>query len=141
MVHRLLDKPNPDHSSEMAGWTWGHVAVVGFLALLIVGTVVINRVANLRQEEREQWPTTTGVPIDTRVEEIPPSRSFIRPFYAGQCLVQYTVAGRRYSVWAGSGYMDIDRKFVEERVTNCPVDHYFVHYNPKQPAESYANRQ
>ena len=70
-VHRLCGKANPDLSSDMAGWTWGHIAVIGFLALLILGTVVINWVANLRKQEREQWPTTTGVPIDTRVEEIP----------------------------------------------------------------------
>jgi hypothetical protein len=141
MVHRLRGKPNPDRSSEMAGWTWGHIAVFGFLALLILGTVAIDWVDNLHQREREQWPTTTGVPIDTRVEELPPSRSFIRPFYVGQCLVQYTVAGRRYLIWAGSGYMDADRRFVEERVINCPVDHYLVHYNPKQAADSYASRQ
>jgi hypothetical protein len=59
--------------------------------------------------------------------------------YVGQCLVEYTVAGRRYTVLAGGGYMDPERKFVAERMVECPVSHYSVHYNPEDPADADAH--
>jgi hypothetical protein len=60
--------------------------------------------------------------------------------YVGQCLVEYTVHGKRYSLWAASGYLDRDRNFIADKMRECPVPLYFVHYNPKNPADALAIR-
>jgi hypothetical protein len=93
-----------------------------------------------RRRVQEDWPQTTGTPIDTRIVEEPPQPRFTIRLYVGQCLVEYSVAGKHYTVWAGAGYLDRDRSFVADRVKVCPISQYVVHYNPRDPSEASAKR-
>jgi hypothetical protein len=60
--------------------------------------------------------------------------------YVGECSVEYTVGSKRYAVWVGAGYLDPDPKFVSDKMEECPVSHWVVHYNPSDPADGYASR-
>jgi hypothetical protein len=127
-------------NSDRNQLSWFHVFVLGTLVLLVLAKFPVEYIQNLRQRQREQWPTTAGFPTETRVVEMPPSRSFIQTLYVGECLVRYSVAGQSYSAWVGSGYMDTDRTFVESRLVRCPIDRYLVHYNSKNPSDSFVTR-
>jgi hypothetical protein len=119
-------------------WSWKQIAVLAFLALLVVVRFPVNYLLNMHQKERERWPEIQGIPTQTRITEIPPSRSFIQRLYVGQCLVQYSVEGKQYSMWAPSGYMSVEKELVQDRLVGCPIRHYIIHYNPDRPNESFA---
>jgi hypothetical protein len=129
----MTNKVDPANS-----WSWGQITILALLVLLLLVRFPVNYIVNLHQREREQWPEVRDVPTQTRIVEIPPSRSFIQRLYVGQCLVQYTVAGKSYSTWAPSGYMDVDRKLVQDGLFGCPINLYIIHYNPDHPNESFA---
>jgi len=58
--------------------------------------------------------------------------------YEGQCLIQYTVLEKNYSIWSPSGYSDTDPRVVD--ATKCPVNHFVVHYNPEKPGDAFSTR-
>ena len=60
--------------------------------------------------------------------------------YVGECSVEYIVAGKRYTVWAASGYFDPNPTWMADRMRTCPVSHYAVHYNPDDPSDAFAER-
>lgn len=64
------------------------------------------------------------------------------PMYQGEYQLRYTVKGHDYFVWTDSGWLDVDREFVENRVSSAPVVcEYVVRYNPAKPAEAVAQRR
>ena len=128
-------RPEPTYDALQS---WMFISVIGFMVLGLLASVVTSRFAERRRQIRADWPEVRGTPIDTRIV-LESRRNGPFQMYVGQCLVEYTVAGRRYTVWAGGGYMDPERKFVAERMVECPVSHYSVHYNPEDPADADAH--
>jgi len=60
--------------------------------------------------------------------------------YVGECSIEYVVDGKRYSVWAKSGYLDPDPQFVSDRMDKCPATEFAVYYNPKDPSDAQVER-
>lgn len=118
--------------------SWLYISVVAVLALGSIGPAVSSYLAEKSRQRRANWPQTAGRPIGTRVIRQPPTRRFRQARYVQQCSVEYVVDGKRYTLWAASGYLDPDATWVVHRVRDCPVSQYAVHYNPKDPSDASA---
>lgn len=89
--------------------------------------------------ERINWKAVPPIGVARLIEEFP-TRGFPRAIFEGECSVQYIVDGRRYTLWAASGYLDPDARWVADKVRDCPVARYSVHYNPQDPSDASAER-
>ena len=110
------------------------IAVLGVFVLDMIGSRVSSYVAERNQKKHANWLVAEGVPRETRVIK---DR---RALYVGECSVEYTVEGKQYTVWAASGYLDPDQHWMAEKMRACPVYHYTVHYNPKDPSDAFAEK-
>lgn len=132
-------KPREGHQEAYdALQSWKFISVIGILGLGIIASIVSSYVAERRDQEKRNWPSTKGVPIDTRIVKDPPTQRFTMTMYHGECSVRYVVAGKTYSVWTGADYMDPDRNFVAERMGECPIRCFVVHYNPVDATDAIA---
>jgi hypothetical protein len=131
------DKLNPTHNPQAS---WLFISVFGVMALGIIAIMVAPQFAERGERERASWPETNGKPTATRVIAEGPTERFPITMHVGQCSVDYTVGGKHYSLWAASGYLDPDLKWMADRMRECPVSHFVVHYNPANPAEAFAER-
>jgi len=131
----LSSKPKYDPQGS-----WLFISVLAVFALGIIGSAVSSYLAKKGEQRRANWPQTAGTPIGTRVIQEPPTPRFPKAIYVGQCSVEYVVHGKRYAVWAASGYLDPDAAWVADRVRDCPVSRYAVHYNPQDPSDASAER-
>jgi hypothetical protein len=120
---------------------WRSLAVFAIVVLCLVAVFGGQYWQERHQRLRETWPAVKGIPTGTRVVKEPPTQRFPITMYVGQCSVEYFVQGKRYSVWAASGYLDPDPKFVSDRMGDCPASDYVVRYNPHNPSEAYGERQ
>ncbi len=59
--------------------------------------------------------------------------------YRGEYRLRYTVAGREYYIWANSGWADVDKQFVQDRV-DARTNHcdFLIRYNPAHPSDAVA---
>jgi hypothetical protein len=120
--------------------SWLFITVFGVFALGIVGSMVSPYLADRNERKRANWPQVEGRPVGTRVIKDPPTPRFPTTLYVGECSVEYIVAGRRYTIWAGSGYLDPDLNWITDKLRDCPVPRYAVHYNPRDPSDASAKR-
>jgi hypothetical protein len=120
--------------------SWIFVAVLGLVALAYVGIVITNYLGERRERMIRSWPTTRGVPVTTRVVRETATRTFPYAAYGGECSVKYTVDGKDRFLWVGTGYMDPDPGVMADKMQECPIPRYVVHYNPKEPADAVAER-
>jgi len=62
--------------------------------------------------------------------------------YRGEYRLRYTVSGQDYFVWANSGWSDVDKQFIQDKVTFLPDTCGFrIRYNPRHPSEAIAVRK
>ena len=120
--------------------SWLFISLFGVMALGIIAMMIAPNFAERTERKRASWPRTNGEPTGARVVTEAPTERFPVTMYVGQCSVGYTVAGRRYSIWAASGYLDPDVKWMADRMHECPVSQFVVHYNPQNPADATAER-
>jgi hypothetical protein len=112
------------------------------LSAVVLGALLYALAEGGKQERpSEGWPETVGIARSTRVTRHPPLENFPITMYIGECQVEYFVDGKRYSLWASSGYEDPDPKFIADRMVECPASRYWVQYNPANPSEASAERE
>lgn len=121
-------------------WSWVFISVMGFAALYYVVLVATPYMSERRRRIEQGWPQTRGIPIGTRVVQEAATRKFPYRAYVGECSVTYSVAGKQYTIWTGAGYTDSDRVALAGKMTECPITHFVVRYNPKDPSEAVAKR-
>jgi hypothetical protein len=62
--------------------------------------------------------------------------------YRGEYRLRYTVSGQEYYVWANSGWTDVDKQFIQDKVASLPDKCDFrIRYNPLHPSEAIAVRE
>jgi hypothetical protein len=62
--------------------------------------------------------------------------------YRGEYRLRYTVGAQEYFVWAKSGWADLDRQFIQDKIDSVPKRCNFrVRYNPRHPSEAIAVRK
>jgi hypothetical protein len=121
-------------------WSWVFISAMGLVALCYVVLMAIPYLSERRRRIEESWPQTEGIPTGTRVVQEPATRTFRYRAYVGECSVMYTVAGKQYTIWTRSGYMHSDQNALASKMTVCPVSHFVVNYNPKDPSEAVTKR-
>ncbi len=114
--------------------------VIGIMTLGMVASVISPYFIERGERKRASWPQTRGKPTRTRVVTDGPTPRFPVTMYIGQCSVEYTVAGKQYSLWAGAGYLDKDSKWIADKMREYPVSSYVVRYNPQDPSDASAER-
>lgn len=89
------------------------------------------------QSEQDNWPAIAGTATRTRVVKETSNRM---PYimFRGECLVEYSVRGKFFSLWTPAGPTDPDENWVRDRMEVCPVARFVVQYNPKNPAHAIA---
>ncbi len=125
-------------------YSWISVAVFGVMVVGLVASFWAShrgqRVAEEDMRKWKSWPSTQGRPIATRVvEKVEIHQHGVVPvfrWYFGECQLEYSVAGKEYSVW-GDADEDSDRMALLRRMRVCPFS-YDVHYDPKQPWVAHA---
>ncbi len=132
-------RQKPKRTYDPAG-SWLYIAVFGIMALGIIGIFISSRIQVRNEQKQADWPEIRGRPTGTRIIKEPPTKAIPTGMYIGQCSVEYVVAEKRYIVWAASGYLDPDVKWIADRMHECPVSRYAVHYNPLNPGEATATR-
>jgi hypothetical protein len=120
--------------------SWRPIAVYAVLGLLVLVAVGAGYWRDSQDRLHDAWPQVPGRPIGTRIVKESPTPRFRVTMYVGECSVEYTVGSKRYAVWVGAGYLDPDPKLVSDKMEECPVSHWVVHYNPSDPADGYASR-
>ena len=126
MLHREV-KPG----KKRLRWS---IAVVVLLAAVGLGALLIH-IGNT-----DSWPETNCTVAGTRVvraDVADSGRAIV--MYRGQYQLDYSVNGQDYSVWADSGWSDVDRQFVQDKV-DARTEHcdFRVRYNPNHPSEAVA---
>jgi hypothetical protein len=129
--------PKPTYDPQ---GSWLYISVFGVMVLGMVAMVISPYFREIDERKRANWPQTKGTPKRTRVVTQAATRQFPITVYVGQCSVEYIVADRQYSLWASSGYVDKDLKWIADRMQECPVSQYVVRYNPVNPSDASAER-
>lgn len=117
-------------------WRWGITIVL--LSAALVSVVYLNHAGNT-----DSWPGTSCTVAGTRVVRADVADSFrVIVMYRGEYRLRYTVRGREYYIWANSGWADVDKQFVQDRV-DARTDHcdFLVRYNPTHPSDAVAVRK
>jgi hypothetical protein len=133
------------HSGAKYGnpfYSWLSVAVFGVITAVVVATFwTADRGDRLYEEDMRKWknwPAAIGIPSETRIVKQATLATRRRiPWYLAECRVEYSVAGKRYSVW-GRAYVDTDPKWLADEMRTCPFSEYEVHYDPSQPWVAHA---
>jgi hypothetical protein len=120
--------------------SWLVISFFGLIVVCVVAAMSVAYFGRRGQRLRENWPSANGSPTGTRIVREPPTERFPITMYVGECSVEYTVADKQYSVWVASGYLDQDPKFIADKMQECPVSRYAIHYNPQNPADSFGER-
>ena len=122
-------------------YSWLGILVFAVIALGLLGSLWASWHAEQEWLQWGSWPSVKGFPSDTRITEHPiaefEAKRGIRPWYDGECLVRYSVAGKEYSVWADAA-TDSDPKQLAVRMRTCPITSYDVHYDPNRPWIAHA---
>lgn len=104
--------------------SWVFIGVIAIVALSFVGIGVFGYLGERRGRMSRSWPSTKGVSVSTRVVREWASRNFPYSLYGGECSVKYTVDGKVYFLWVGSGSVDPSPRVMAERMQECPTPHY-----------------
>jgi hypothetical protein len=114
-------------------WKWG-IAIVSLSAALGWAVYLIHA------GNTDSWPETSCTVDGTRVVRADVADSFRTiAMYRGEYRLRYTVGGREYDVWANSGWSDVDKQFVQDKV-DSRADHcdFLIRYNPTRPSDAIA---
>ena len=130
--HRRSEYGNPVYS-------WISIVVLSVFAFGVLGSFWTTRHPEQSFEAQmrrwKNWPSTKGRSSDTRVVEKlyveEHAQVTVIRSYEGECRVEYSVAGKEYSVWAGAD-QDSDYMSLTRRMRTCPFT-FDVHYDPSQP--------
>jgi len=135
------------HKGERAGtsgnpfYSWLGILVLGVMALGPLGSFWASWHADQERLQWSRWPSVKGSPSDTRITEHAitefDAKKGLRPWYVGECRVQYSVAGKEYSVWTDAD-RDSDSTQLANRMRTCPFSSYDVHYDPNRPWIAHA---
>ena len=94
----------------------------------------------IRAGNTDSWPVTSCTVAGTRVTRADVADSFRTiPMYWGEYRLRYVVSGREYYIWAKSGWADVNRQFIQDKV-DSRVDHcdFLIRYNPTRPSDAVA---
>jgi hypothetical protein len=126
-------------------YSWPGILFFAVVAFACVSILWVNyhaeqwRMADLRKWM--SWPATPGSPVDTRIVEQPLTKTTFRgirgKWYAGECLVAYSVLGKQYSVWV-EARRSVDLRQLSDDMRSCPTRSYSVHYDPQEPSSAHA---
>ena len=59
--------------------------------------------------------------------------------YRGEYRVSYAVDGHEYYIWASSGWSDVDKQFVQDKVdSRSDRCDFRIRYNPHRPSDAIA---
>jgi hypothetical protein len=91
----------------------------------------------------DSWPEVGCSLAGSRVVRANVADSFRAiVMYRGEYQLRYLVGGREYYVWANSGWLDVDKQFVETKVDSLAGNCDFrVRYNPRRPSEAIVVRK
>src|ERR1700686_1893882 len=116
---------------------------VRWIAPLLVCGLVASGIYLVRLGNTDSWPQTDCTVVGNRVarESVADSSRAI-VMYRGEYRLRYTVSGQEYFVWANSGWSDIDKQFIQDKVDSLPDKCGFrIRYNPRPPSEAIAIRR
>jgi len=110
------------------------------IAIVLLSTALGSAVYLIHSGNTDAWPETSCTVAGTRVVRADIADSFRTiVMYRGEYRLRYTVGGREYYVWANSGWSDVDKQFVQDKV-DSRVDHcdFLIRYNPTRPPDAIA---
>ena len=115
----------------------------GATATVLVSAVVGLAAYLIHSGNTDSWPETDCAVAGTRVvrSDVADSSRVI-VMYQGEYQLRYVVKGRDYYLWANSGWSDVDKQFVLDKV-DARTDRcdFSVRYNPEHPSEAVAVRK
>lgn len=108
------------------------------LLAVLAAVVYIVRAGNT-----DSWQEASCTVAGSRVVRTVVAESFRAiVMYRGEYHLRYTVEGREYYVWANSGWSDVDRQFVQDKVdSRADKCDFLIRYNPAHPSDSVAERK
>jgi hypothetical protein len=114
-----------------------------WFALVLLGGAVASGIYFVHLGNTDSWPETGCTVAGGRVvrdDVADSSRAIV--MYRGEYQLRYTVNEQEYYVWAKSGWADVDRQFIQDKVDNPPAKCDFtVRYNPRHPSDALAIRK
>ena len=114
-------------------WKWG-------ISIVLVSMAVGSAVYLIHARSTDSWPETSCTVAGNRVvrdDFADSSRAIV--MYRGEYRLRYTVGGNEYFVWANSGWSDVDKQFVQDKVDSLSDRCDFrVRYNPNRPSDAIA---
>ena len=127
--HIRAHYPKAVHSANRAV---GLLVLSGFLLLSVTAYLL------LALRLPSDWPTVPGNVISVRIVPMAVGVYPMTAEYRGEALLQYSVNGHSYTVWANAGIIDSEPAWVEHRTRSS---NYRVRYNPKHPEQAEAMRE
>jgi hypothetical protein len=119
------------------------VVVLCFVALVMVAAISEPYLVERQKRIQAGWPQVPGKGTNMRmVKHRLSGRNFPFTMYGSECAVQYTVAGKNYSVWTsfGSTFADPDPNLISDTMRSCLASRYVVRYKPQDASEAVADR-
>jgi hypothetical protein len=113
------------------------------IALLLLCGAVGSGLYLVHLGNTDSWPETGCAVVGNRIvrNDVADSHRAI-VMYRGEYRLRYTVSGQEYYVWANSGWADVDRQFIQDKVDYLPDTCDFrIRYNPRRPSEAIAVRK
>src|SRR5260370_22859306 len=123
--------------------TTGSTRLKLWFVLALLGGAVASGIYFVNLGNTDSWPETGCTFAGGRVvryDVADSSRAIV--MYRGEYRLRYTVNHHEYYVWAKSGWADVDRQFIQDKVDNPPAKCDFsVRYNALHPSEALAVRK
>src|SRR5260370_13418390 len=111
-----------------------------WIALLLLCAAVGSGMYLVHLGNIDSWPETGCAVVGNRIVRNDVADSYRAiVMYRGEYRLRYTVSGHEYYVWANSGWTDVDRQFIQDKVDYLPDTCDFrFRYNPRRPSEAIA---
>src|SRR4051812_403635 len=107
----MLDRKTRRHDRRLK---WG-------IVILLVSTAIGSTVYLIHAGNTDSWPETSCTVAGDRVVRENVADSFRAiVMYRGEYRLRYVVGEREYFLWANSGWSDVDRQFVQDKVDSLP---------------------
>jgi hypothetical protein len=108
-------------------------------AVLLCGAVAAG-IYVARLGNTDSWPETSCTVAGgrtVRADVADSQRAIV--MYKGEYRLRYMVGSQEYFLWANSGWADVDRQFIQDKLDSVPDRCNFrVRYNPHRPSEASA---
>src|ERR1700674_2946062 len=88
-----------------------------WIALLLLCGAVASGIYLVHLGNTDSWPETGCTVVGHRIvrNDVADSHRAI-VMYRGEYRLRYTVSGQEYDVWANSGWSDVDKQFIQDKV-------------------------